>query len=162
MKSKLSEIDFINLKFDNGTHLNNGTVINFNYKDLPFEFQTPKVTIDSIENNFFYLRINPNEACKKFYNKIITFEDFIKEKYRLSVPSPFNGPLFKVKIPFKNGNPQVKVYSNDSKLFNYYHLAKGDTVICLINISKLWKTNNSIDFNLNIKELMLLKNNKDN
>ena len=162
MKSKLSLIDFNNLKFDSGTNFNQGTLINFNYNETILEFQSPKVTIDSIEDNFFYLAIKPNEACKKFYDKIVSFQDFLKKKYHVSVQSPFDGTIFKVKIPFKNGNPQVRVYSNEDKLFNYYHLTKGDQVICLMSICKLWKANEQINFNLNIKEVMLLKNNDDN
>ena len=55
------------------------------------------------------------------------------------------------KIPFKYSKPLIKVYK-DNKLFNYYHLAKGMEIICLLNLSKLW-----VNFKNEINKFYILK-----
>ena len=68
----------------------------------------------------------------------------------------FNEDCFIVKIPFKYSKPLIKVYK-DNKLFNYYHLAKGMEIICLLNLSKLWVNfKNEISYNLNVKEILVI------
>ena len=51
--------------------------------------------------------------------------------------------------------PEFKVFF-ENRLFNYHHLKQSDEVICLVSISKLWKSN-TLNYNLIIKEIMLLK-----
>ena len=69
MKYKLKELTFDNLKLnDFTTHATNlGTIYNFNE---PIEFQTPRVKIVEIDNDYLTLQILPSEACRIFFNKI--------------------------------------------------------------------------------------------
>jgi hypothetical protein len=169
MKYKLKDIDFNEIKYSSKV-LENGTVINFTYKDQILEFQTPKVLIEQIyqENGkeYFLLKLLGTEACKNFFLKIFELENSFNEKNdwfnknipKLDVKNIFKKDVFIVKIPFKFSKPLVKVYLNDSKLFNYYHLTKGMEIICFVTIDKLWITeNNFLNYNLNVKEIMLLK-----
>jgi len=169
MKYKIKDVDFSEIKYL-PKELNNGTVINFTYNSSILEFQTPKVIIEQIyqENGkeYFLLRIHGTEACKKFFLKIFELENsfnennkwFDKSLPKCNVKNIFKGDLFNVKIPFKFSKPCIKVFTSDSSLFNYYHLAKGMEIICLLTLDKLWMTNeNELSYNLNIKEIMLLK-----
>ena len=149
---KLKDIDFNILKFDKGVTIGEGTL--FNLKTL--EFQTPKVTINEIlttgDKGYLFLKLNPTEACRKFYLFILSFEQFLNKRFNRSVNKIFDEEVFKVKINIKS----CKIYDND-KLCNWYHLKPETEVICLVNIDKIW-INNEINYNLNIKEIMLLKN----
>ena len=168
MKYKIKDVNFGEIKYS-PKELNNGTVINFTYNSSILEFQTPKVIIEQIyqENGkeYFLLRIHGTEACKKFFLKIFELENsfnksniwFNKEIPKRDVKNIFKGDLFNVKIPFKFSKPCIKVFFGEG-LFNYYHLAKGMEIICLLTLDKLWMTNeNDLSYNLNIKEIMLLK-----
>ena len=174
MKYKLKEVnldfkEFSFSKFDS----NNGSIINFKYKNDLLEFQTPKVFIEDLvkENGkeFIILKIIGNEACKIFCSKINQIETFFNESFKNHkswfndnldeghvIRSIFNEDLFKVKIPFKYSNPLIKVYKDDSP-YNYYHLSKGMEIICLLNLDKIWINNyNECSYNLNVKEIMVL------
>ena len=126
---KLKDVSFENLQFKSSSQPL-GTVLNI---AEPLVFQTPKVIIDNIIENFLVLQIVGNESCKKFYSKIIEFEQLIK---KTKVNSLFSGDTFKVKI--KN----TKVYVNND-IVNYNILKKGMVVICLVEISKVWVNNSN-------------------
>jgi hypothetical protein len=154
MKHKLTEVLFKDLKFTN-KDLNRGTVVNVTYLNDTLEFQTPRMCIDDIikdsTGEYLLLKLLPNEACKKFFLKILELESCI------NVESLFNGDLLMVKVPYTYSKPMVNV-SYEGSLFNYYHLSKGMEIICLLTLNKLWineyKTKN---YNLTVKEIMLLK-----
>ena len=168
MKYKLKELETCNFSFDK-VIVDNNKIINIKYKNDSLEFQTPKIIIDSLikENNHEYLslKIVGNKACETFCSKINQLETFFNTKavnwLDKSLPvneikSVFNEDCFIVKIPFKYSKPLIKVYK-DNKLFNYYHLAKGMEIICLLNLSKLWVNfKNEISYNLNVKEILVI------
>ena len=154
MKHKLMEINFNDLHFTN-KDLSRGTIVNVTYKNDALEFQTPKLCITDIikENNneYLILKLLPNEACKKFFLKILELEKLMK------VESLFNGDIISVKVPYTYSKPMVNVCYCGS-LFNYYHLSKGMEIICLLTLNKLWINEYNIkNYNLSVKEIMLLK-----
>ena len=154
MKHKLTEINFNDLRFTN-KDLSRGTIVNVTYKNDTLEFQTPTLCISDIikENNneYLLLKLIGNEACKKFFLKILELEKSMK------VESLFNGDVLSVKIPYTYSRPMVNV-CYDGSLFNYYHLSKGMEIICLLTLNKLWINEYNIkNYNLSVKEIMLLK-----
>ena len=147
MKYKLKELNFDNLGCTTFT-TNLGKVLNLNES---LEFQTPKVQIIEIDENYITLKLLPSEACKILFTKINEFENKIKEKFDKEVTSLFKGDVFKVKI--KNNN--FKIYLN-GELFNLFHLKAGTIVICLVSISKLWiNTYDIINYNLKVNEIVI-------
>ena len=101
-------------------------------------------------NEYMVLKIYGNQACQKFFLKILELEKSI------NTVSLFQGDLITVKIPFKFSKPMVDVYHNGS-LFNYYHLSKGMDVLCLLEFHKLWINEyKEVKYNLTVKEIMLL------
>ena len=163
MKYKLKDIEFDNFKFDK-VNLNDNKIININYNENSLEFQTPKIIIENLikENDHEYIscRIIGNKASETFCSKMLLMESFFNEKLNkyncLDIKSIFNEDCFIVKIPFKYSRPQINVYK-DNKLFNYYHLTKGMTIICLVNISKIWiNYKNESNYNINVKEIMVI------
>ena len=157
MKYKLTDISFDNLE-TSSKELNQGTIINVTYLGQSLEFQTPKVIIQDIireaGKEYFLLKINPNQACKKFVEKILELEKWFEKKWNDTVISIFDSDHFTVKIPFVSTRPNINVYI-DGCLFNYYKLTKGMEIICLLVLDKLWK-NDSIHYNLQVKEIMLI------
>ena len=154
MKYKLTEVDFKDLYFSN-KDLPKGTVVNVTYRGESLEFQTPKICIQEIikdsDGEYLLLKLFPNEACKKFFLKILELEKFV------NVSSLFNGDLLKVKVKYSHSKPLIDVCYEGS-LFNYYHLTKGMEIICLLEFHKLWINEYSIkNYNLSVKEIMLLK-----
>jgi hypothetical protein len=167
MKYKLKELETCNFSFDK-VIVENNKIINIKYKNDSLEFQTPKIIIDSLikENNHEYLslKIVGNKACESFCSKINQLETFFNTKKNWldknlpdnEIKSVFNEDSFIVKIPFKYSKPIIKVYK-DNKLFNYYHLAKGMEIICLLSLSKIWVNfKNEISYNLNVKEILVI------
>jgi len=159
MKYKLKDIVFDEISFDK-INIENGTLLNLKYKNDSLEFQTPKVTIDSLikENNHEYLilKIFGNEACKLFFSKINELETQFSDNLNNKIKSVFTEDNFIVKIPFKYSKPLIKIYKEDS-LFNYYHLSKGMKIICLLNIDKIWiNTYNEPNYTLTVKEIMVI------
>ena len=159
MKYKLKELNFNNISF-NKVELNNGTIINLKYVNESLEFQTPKIIInDLIKENgkeYLVLKIIGNQACKTFCSKINELETYFSESLKNPIRTIFNEDLFTVKIPFKNSNPLIKVYK-DNSLFNYYHLSKDMEIICLLGIDKIWINNyNEPSYNLIVKEIMVI------
>ena len=153
MRYRLKDIDFSTIKYNLGISNDYGKLLNLNES---LEFQTPKIFIDTIlsENGkgYLILKIHSNEACKTFCSKIFEFEKTLP-----GVISIFDGSYFKVKIPFTNGNPQIKVFCGDN-FFNYYNLKKGMEVICLVSISKIWKSvDTTTNYYLNVKEILVTK-----
>jgi hypothetical protein len=154
MKYKLTELNFKELHFAN-KDLSKGTVVNVSYCGESLEFQTPRLCIQEIikdsTGEYILLKLLPNEACKKFFLKILELEKFV------NVESLFKGDILTVKVKYSYSKPLVNVYHSGS-LFNYYHLMKGMEIICLLEFHKVWvneyKTKN---YNLSIKEIMLLK-----
>ena len=147
MKYKLKELNFDNLGCT--TFITNlGKVINLNES---LEFQTPKVQIIEIDENYITLKLLPSEACKILFTKINEFENKIKEKFGKEVTSLFKNSTFKVKI--KNNN--FKIYLN-GELFNLFHLKVDTIIICLVSISKLWiNTYDILNYNLKVNEIVI-------
>ena len=137
----------------------NENLINISYNNKILEFQTPKVIIDDIltenDKNYLILKIYPTQASKIFYNFLNEFEKHISSIYSKEINCIFKQDTFKIKIPFKFAKPVIKIYKDDS-LFNYYHLCKGMEIICLVNLSKLWITEN-IYYNLSVNEILITK-----
>ena len=120
---------------------NNGKLLNVTYDGESMEFQTPKVSIEKIikepgDKEYLLLKLNNNEACRLFYQKISEIESTILGIS--STNSNLSGTSFKVKIPFKYGKPQLNIFSKDDYLFNYYHLVEGMEVILLLSIKNIW------------------------
>jgi len=162
MKYKLTDISFDNLEYI-PKELITGTVINVKYSGETLEFQTPKVLIQDIikeaGKEYLLLKINPNQACKKFFEKILELENEFTSKFNTtSIKSIFENDHFIVKVPFVHSKPNTNVYSHDGSLFNYYHLCKGMNIICLVYCEKLWMNkDSSFHYHLQVKEIMLLK-----
>jgi hypothetical protein len=169
MKIKLKNITFENLEFCKSKQLY-GNIVNFSYNKEPLEFQTPKVLIEDFikENNkeYILLKILPTEACKTFCSKLNELEETFNKNFKENpdwffqgghspVQSIFKDDCFLVKIPFRNGQPQVRFYTKEG-LVNYNILEKGMCVICLITIDKLWISNyNDANYYLTVKEMMI-------
>jgi hypothetical protein len=157
MKFKLKDVSFENINFVK-KKLNDSQVVNIKYNDDIFDFQTPKVIINNIfkqnDREYISLKIIGNEACKKFFLKINEIESHFHKKLNGTIKSIFIDECFNVKI-----SNVPKVYDSNGNNINYYSLLKGMEVICLLNYSKLWIDNlNEISYNLNVREIMLLKN----
>ena len=99
MKYKLTDISFDNLE-TSSKELNQGTIINVTYLGQSLEFQTPKVIIQDIireaGKEYFLLKINPNQACKKFVEKILELEKWFEKKWNDTVISIFDSDHFTV------------------------------------------------------------------
>lgn len=159
MKIKLKEISFDNISF-NQCQLNGGVIHNLKYNGDLLEFQTPKLSLETVlkENNgeYIILKVMATQACKTFFLKIKQLEEFLEKTFKNPVQSVFNEDLVKVKIPCKLSRPLVKIYKND-QLFNYYNLEKGMEVICLVGIEKVWVNNfGEPSYQLNVKEIMIV------
>ena len=159
MKYKIKEIDCSSIVF-NKTQLEQGTILNIKYKSDSLEFQTPKVVIDSLikenDHEYLVLRILATQACKTFCSKITEIETFFEDYLKSFIKPVFKEDLFTVKIPFKYSKPLIKIYKDDS-LFNYYHLEKGMEIICLLGIDKIWINKyNEPNYNLIVKEIMVI------
>jgi hypothetical protein len=156
MKHKLTDINFENIKYS-PKDLSNGTIVNITYNSELLEFQSPKMCIQEIlkdsDHEYLLLKIYGNQACQKFFLKILELEKSIGN----NIVSLFQGDIFTVKVPFKYSKPMVDVY-HDGSFFNYYHLSKGMEIICLLEFHKLWINEYKVvNYNLTIKEIMLLK-----
>ena len=121
---------------------NNGKLLNVTYNGESMEFQTPKVLIEKIikepgDKEYLLLKLNNNEACRLFYQKISEIESILVNGSN-NLESNLSVTSFKVKIPFKYGKPQLNIFSKDDYLFNYYHLVEGMEVICLLSIKTIW------------------------
>jgi hypothetical protein len=161
MKYKLTDISFDNLEYT-PKDLVTGTLVNLKYSGETLEFQTPKVLIQDIirENGkeYLLLKIKSNEACKKFFEKILELENAFNKKFNGTlIKSIFENDHFIVKVPFVYSKPTITVYFHDGSLFNYYHLSKGMEIICLLYYDKLWMNKDSVHYYLQVKEIMLLK-----
>ena len=163
MKYKLKYINCNLIKINIlNKNFNDNKLINLEYLGGELEFQTPKVFIEKIlkENDKYYLllKLNNNEASILFYNKMIEIEKYILGSIGSSgciIQSVFDGIYFKVKIPFKYDNPLCNIYYSNS-LFNFYNLKEGMEIICLLCFNKLWVNYDTINYNLNVKEMNIL------
>jgi hypothetical protein len=159
MKFKLKDINFQELKLIK-KDINSCKITNVSYHNEALEFQTPKVILESIitenDRDFFLLKVIAPEACKNFFKKINELEEHIKTKLKGSIKSIIKNDAFILKIPVKS---KPKIYDSNNNLFNYYHLVKGNVLICLVSFDKIWTNEfNENTYNLNVKEIMLLKN----
>jgi len=157
MKHRLKDINFTNIIYSEPVLFEGSSLINLSILNEIIEFQTPKMLIESLKDNYITLKILPNEACKIFYSKIIELE----KEFSNHFPNKINNNIFKeniftVKIPFSYSKPNVKIYLNDSP-FNYYHLSKGMEVICLLYCDKLWINEKGLFYNLSVKEILITK-----
>jgi len=158
MKFKLKEINCENFN-NTKVELNNGTIYNIKYNNDSFEFQTPKMIIDSLvkeyDHEYIILKILPTQACKIFCLKIKQIEQHFSDLLKSPLKSVFENEFLTVKIPFKYSKPLVKVYKDDS-LYNYYHLTKDLEILCLLSIEKIWINNfDEASYHLNVKEIMI-------
>jgi hypothetical protein len=162
MKYKLTDISFDNLQYS-PKDLLTGTLINVKYSGETLEFQTPKVFIQDIireaGKEYLLLQIKSNQACKKFFEKILELENNFVCKFNATlIKSTVEDDHFIVKVPFVYSKPDITVFSDNGNLFNYYHLSKGMEIICLLFCDKLWMNkDNSFQYYLQVKEIMLLK-----
>jgi hypothetical protein len=174
MKYKLKDIDFTNgieykLNSGIGVKLNGNNLVNFTYNSELLEFQTPKVLIEKVikENNkeYLVLKIIGTEACKTFCSKMLSLEKIhytnVKPFFNKNIPSSFksifNEQTFTVKVPFRNENPQIKIYDH-SHPFNYYHLTPGMEIICVVTCNNIWiNFDNTASYNLTVKEILVTK-----
>ena len=157
---KYSEV--LNPSIHNKNFGNNGKLLNVMYNGESLEFQTPKVFIEKIikepdDKEYLLLKINPNEACRIFFQKIVEIESHIGIFGGTgSVESNLLGDCFKVKIPFKYGKPQLNIFSKDDYLFNYYHLSEGMEIILLLSINTIWTNVHGISiFSLIVNEIFI-------
>jgi hypothetical protein len=143
---KLKDIEFNNL--DHTIHETSyGKIINLKEH---YEFQTPSIVINSIEDEYLNVHILPNEASKIFFNKINLFEDKLIDKFKYPVDSLFNGINFKIKL-----SKSKKVYLNGEQ-FNFYHLKPLMKIICLVSIEKLWISQYLVlHYNLKVNEIVV-------
>jgi hypothetical protein len=148
---KLKELILSNIKFVNKP-LSTGNVINVKYLDEPFEFQIPKGSIVFIDHLNLMVLVTNNS----FVQKIKELEQFLEKRYHKSVKSVFNDNILNLKFPYKFSKPMFKVYF-ENRQFNHYNLKQEDSIICLVTIDKLWISQTEINYYLNIKEVMLLK-----
>ena len=147
MKYKLKDLKFDTIEYSSSYVTNLGKVINMKES---IEFQTPKVKIVDIDDEYLTLKILPSEACRVFFLKIIEFEEKIKEEFK-DIVQLFDGDIFKVKIKNKN----FKIYLNGT-LFNVYHLKRDMEIICLVSIYKLWiNAYNIVSYNLKVDEIVI-------
>jgi hypothetical protein len=147
MKYKLKDLKFDTIEYSSSYITNLGKVINMKES---IEFQTPKVKIVDIDDEYLTLKILPSEACRVFFLKIIEFEEKIKEEFK-DIVQLFDGDIFKVKIKNKN----FKIYLNGT-LFNVYHLKRDMEIICLVSIYKLWiNAYNIVSYNLKVDEIVI-------
>lgn len=147
---KLKELILEDIKFTS-KELSTGSIINVSYQDTPFEFQIPKGDIHFIENDKILLKV----TNKTFIDKINTIEKFLSNRFNREIISTIEDNLISLKLPFKFSKPMFKVY-HENKQFNYFNLVAGNEIICLVTLDKVW-ISNKINYCLNIKEIMLLK-----
>jgi hypothetical protein len=147
MKYKLKDLKFDTIEYTSSHVSNLGKVINMKES---IEFQTPKVKIVNIDDEYLTLKILPSEACRIFFLKIMEFEEKIKQEFK-DIVQLFDGDVFKVKIKNKN----FKIYLNGT-LFNVYHLKKDMEIICLVSICKLWiNAYNIASYHLKVDEMVI-------
>lgn len=158
----ITTFDFSTIKFNLGNSNAYGKLMNINE---PLLFQTPTLVIESvvIETNlnglekwYIIVKLRNTKACKTFNTKIQELETYLKKTKRLEINELIgNGQTFKLKVPFKNGNPQIKIYDTNDRLFNYYHLKAGMEIKAMVEFSKIW-INTIINYNLTISEIKVI------
>ena len=162
MKIKLKYLNTELIKYSevlNKNFGNNGKLLNVTYDGESMEFQTPKVLIEKIikepgDKEYLLLKLNNNEACRLFCQKIAEIESHIGNITNFE--SNLSGTCFKVKIPFKYGKPQLNIFSKDDYLFNYYHLVEGMEIILLLSINNVWINSDGFStYSLIAKEILI-------
>jgi hypothetical protein len=163
MKIKLKYLNTEFLKYSevlNKNFGNNGKLLNVTYHGESLEFQTPKVLIEKIikepdDKEYLLLKLNNNEACRLFYQKISEIESILVNGSN-NFESNLSGHSFKVKIPFKYGKPQLNIFSKEDYLFNYYHLVEGMEIILLLSINNIWTIPDGVtNYSLVAKEILI-------
>jgi hypothetical protein len=156
MKYKLKDIDPSLLKYV--PIASNIRLFNVEYLGSTLEFQTPKVIIEKIvkefDKQYVMLKLVGTEACKTFYTKILALEQNHCCFKQTLCKSIFDGDHFLVKVPFRGDNLCVKVHDRE-KLRNYYHLASGDEVICLLAIHQIWIADGVVNYTPHVKEILV-------
>jgi hypothetical protein len=157
MKYKLKDINPSLLKYTSIP--SNERLFNIEYLGTPLEFQTPKVVLEEIvkEDNkqYLLLKLIGTEACKTFYTKVVALEENHRTSKGVeSVKSIFKGDCFLVKVPFRGDSVGVKVHDRE-KLCNYYHLKKGNELICLLSVGQIWISDNNISYVPHVKEILV-------
>jgi hypothetical protein len=140
-------------------------MVNINYMNYVFQFQTPKMILNKIikenDKEYLLLQLIGNKASKTFYDKINEFEkshnDYLKSiNVSGNLKSLFNEDILTVKVPFKYSKPLTKIIKN-SELFNYYNLKEENTIICLLECNNIWINENNIpNYHLIVKEIMII------
>ena len=163
VRIKLSEFNFDTIKFNLGNSNEYGKIMNINE---PLLFQTPALVIESIvietnlsglEKWYIIVKLKNTKACENFSKKIKELEKCVKKTQRLQINELIqDDQTFKLKVPFKNGNTQIKIYDTNGRLFNYFHLNSGMEIKCLVDFSKIW-INDIINYNLTISEILISK-----
>ena len=168
---KITDIDSENLKYYNNnlSSLKNkcleSKMVNINYMNSVFQFQTPKMILKKIfkqnDKEYLLLQLIGNKASKTFYEKIHQFEDshntYLKNmNVNTNLKSLFDNDVLTVKVPFKYSKPLTRIIKN-SQLFNYYNLKEDTTLICLLECNNIWINENNIpNYHLIAKEIMII------
>ena len=150
VKIKLKEHNFSKITFSE-FKTNAGSLFNLTE---PLEFQTPTVSIVSIDKMYITLQLLPSFACEHFYKKIMEFEKCVKASIENNgFISIFDDLSFKIKQ-----NDDFKIFLNGRR-FNNFNLTPGMEVICLLSLNKVWKNMyNVINYNIKINEMVIKKN----
>jgi len=153
MRIKL--IDFDNLKFTKGIENSLGKLVNITYLNDQFEFQTPKMVIREIIQEYGkeYIILEFNNSL--FKNKILELEKSLEKYSKKQIGSILSDKFVKLKVHMKYLKPIIKIVYNN-ELFNYYHLKPGMEVICLVTLNTLWISGEVSNYNLIIKEILKL------
>ena len=162
VRINITTFDFITVKFNLGNSNEYGKLMNINE---PLLFQTPTLVIESvvIETNlnglekwYIIVKLRNTKACETFSTKIKELEKCLKRTQRLQINELIQSDqTFKLKVPFKNGNPQIKIYDTNNQLFNYFHLKSGMEIKAMVEFSKIW-INSIINYNLTISEIKVI------
>lgn len=150
---KLKEINFHEIEFKPVINKElNGTLINLSIKGDNITFQTPKLIIKEIFKDYLLVSLT-----NSFKEKVLNLEEHYSSHFKKVVSSLINNDYIVLKIKYSKDNPVLKVYDNSFDLINFYSLQKGDKVIVSVLNKCLWINNNTINTNLIIEEIMLIK-----
>ena len=161
---KIKDLNVENILFSKKNLLNGSTIINLSFLDYSEKicFQTPKVYISEIINNkYLIFKLLNTHSTEVFINKIKEIENYLSNKLNIKINSLINESewnFLKVKIPFKNGSPCIKII-NDNNLVNFYKLSNfiNNKLILLLDYKYIFiDINNKGTLNLLVNKIIFL------
>jgi hypothetical protein len=161
---RIKDINTENILFSKKKLQNGSKIINLSYLDSEkISFQTPKVYISEIINNeYLILKLLNTQSTQLFINKIKEIEKYLSNKLNIQINSLLNESelnLLKVKIPFKNESPCIKII-NDNNLVNFYKLNEfinNKLIILLVDYKYIFiDMYNKGTLNLLVNEILIL------